>query len=372
MNQTILKNLINLDTVRRFHKGIIIDFAGPRSVLSTSMLNGGLTTNLTSVFNFNCLADEYDCTLRFASYEEELRDNAKSLELDPDYCSGLSTAAFMECVAIESMSFNNLTVTSIVTAGIDQNAVRVGDPSSYFEQNNHYEMLQKGTINILLHINRQLVPGAMARALSMATEAKTAAIGELMLGSNYSTGIATGSGTDGVIVISDASSEEICTDAGGHSKLGELIGQCVKAAVKEALLKQTAASPARQHTLLERGKRYHITLSLFWDVYCRYFTDKDLNSGISLKELENKIMYYNTNSNLVVFVSTYLNLMDQFQWGLFEWSEVLRESKSMCRWYLERNGLTDASIYDLSYNCNNPIEGLLTLLIHTILMRVLP
>ena len=49
------------------------------------------------------------------------------------------------------------------------------------------------------------------------------------------------------------------TDASGHSKLGELIGRTVSTAVTQALLKQTAASGARQFQVLIRTARYGIT-----------------------------------------------------------------------------------------------------------------
>ena len=63
-----------------------------------------------------------------------------------------------------------------------------------------------------------MTPGCMARALVTATEAKTAAIQELMGGSLYSTGLATGSGTDNMMIIADAESENQLTYAGETRK----------------------------------------------------------------------------------------------------------------------------------------------------------
>jgi len=72
----------------------------------------------------------------------------------------------------------------------------------------------------MLVIDADLPPGIMARALVTCTEAKTAAIQELMAGSNYSNGLATGSGTDQTIVIANPASELYFEGAGKHSKLG--------------------------------------------------------------------------------------------------------------------------------------------------------
>ena len=69
------------------------------------------------------------------------------------------------------------------------------------------------------------------------TEAKTAAIQELLAGSNYSTGLATGSGTDQTIIVANSDSELYFEGAGKHSKMGELIGKTVTKAVKAAYLR---------------------------------------------------------------------------------------------------------------------------------------
>ncbi|MCU6396733.1 adenosylcobinamide amidohydrolase, partial [Enterobacter quasiroggenkampii] len=96
------------------------------------------------------------------------------------------------------------------------------------------------------------------RALVTCTEAKTAALQELMAGSNYSRGIATGSGTDGTIIVCNSKSKIKLTNAGKHSKLGELIGVAVKKAVKEALFLQTGLCAESQHSMLKRVKRFGI------------------------------------------------------------------------------------------------------------------
>lgn len=66
--------------------------------------------------------------------------------VDPRTCTGLSTAAHMENAAIECMKYEDFTVTAIVTAGINVNAVRVGDPTTWHERAGTYFEVMSGTI----------------------------------------------------------------------------------------------------------------------------------------------------------------------------------------------------------------------------------
>ena len=111
-----------------------------------------------------------------------------------------------------------------------------GDPASYYEEDGNYEMLPPGTINIFLFINQNLTDAAMSRALMLCGESKAAAVSQLLLGSCYSEEIATGSGTDGIVIASNLCGTRTLTDASGHSKLGELIGKSVKSAVNKLFL----------------------------------------------------------------------------------------------------------------------------------------
>ena len=70
--------------------------------------------------------------------------------------------------------------------------------------------------------------GTLAKTAISCAEAKVAALQELMASSRYSGGLATGSGTDGIIVVCNPESENVLTDAGHHSELGECIGKSMK------------------------------------------------------------------------------------------------------------------------------------------------
>jgi adenosylcobinamide amidohydrolase len=314
------------DKIHKYNKSIVIRFHGKRNVLSTSHINGGYREDLTAVFNNDCtLGAGMGCQLKAAAYEEHLKIVAEELGLDSGRTAGLGTAASMDNVSIKVEEYKGLAVTAIVTGGIEINGGRVGDPASFDErdidlQNEH------GTINIILLINSFLEEHTMTRAVVTCTEAKTAAIQELMAGSNYSSGIATGSGTDGTIVISDMESPVKLTNAGKHSKLGELIGKCVKKAVKEALYKQTGLSPEFQYSVFNRFKRYGLTEETVWKNYLQQITNENEMDKLDFIHNLHKL---DSEKVLITYGSLYLHLLDQLQWNLLKEEEVINAARTL-------------------------------------------
>lgn len=146
----------------------------------------------------------------------------------------MGTAADMDNLATVTLQQAPFTVSVLVTAGAESNALRTGT-----DMGTHVEGAEPaGTINIILLTNARMTVGAMARAIVTVTEAKTAALQDLKVPSSYTKSVqATGTGTDGVIVVS-ANSGPMATHAGGHSLLGSLIGKAAHQAVIEALGKQ--------------------------------------------------------------------------------------------------------------------------------------
>lgn len=256
------------DQVYFYDKSIVIYFQGKRKVLSTSLYNGGYHEDYVAVYNYDAKQGAgMPCEMLADTYVEHMKLISKRLSLDPDRVSGMGTAASMENVAMVSQSFKELTVTALVTGGIETNGGRVGDPADF------YRPLEKpdkfGTINIMLYIDCDLPPGTIARALVTCTEAKTAAIQELLEGSKYSNGLATGSGTDTTIIVANSESNLYLEGAGKHSKLGELIGKAVKKAVKEALEKQSGLNPKRQHDVFRRLRRFGVLPGTMWNDFSK-------------------------------------------------------------------------------------------------------
>jgi adenosylcobinamide amidohydrolase len=191
---------------------------------------------------------------------------ASELGLDSGSAAGISTAAQMENVSIVTEIHGDLSVAALVTGGVEVNGGRAGDPASWDEIHEREAGNEAhGAINIILHINVDLTEGALTRSLVTCAEAKTAALQELLAPSRYSSGLATGSGADGTIIVANAESKWTLNNSGKHSKLGELIGKSVKAAVKEALRLQTGLSPEKQHNVLKRTDRYGITGDSLWN-----------------------------------------------------------------------------------------------------------
>ena len=253
------------DKVYFYDKSIVIFFEGARKVLSTSLYNGGYHDDYVAVYNYDAKQGAgMPCEMLADTYVEHMRLVSKRLALDPDKVSGMGTAASMENAVVETLSFKELTVTAIVTGGIETNGGRAGDPADYYKP---MPKPKYGTINIMLLLDCDMPEGVMARALVTCTEAKTAAIQELLEGSKYSNGIATGSGTDQTIIIANSASELYMEGAGKHSKLGELIGKTVKNAVKKALAKQSGLTPTKQHDVFRRLKRFDIKPGDMWQAY---------------------------------------------------------------------------------------------------------
>jgi adenosylcobinamide amidohydrolase len=159
-----------------------------------------------------------------------------ALGIDPSEIAFLITGVDMDYFALCEQSYEEFKVCCLATAGAKINAMRTGvDVTSYVERNGHVSAI--GTINLILLTNAALTEAAMARAIITATEAKTAALQDLDVRSNYSPQYqATGTGTDNIIVVSGKMGTPLHVTT-GHTKMSELIGFSTKNAVTEALMK---------------------------------------------------------------------------------------------------------------------------------------
>ena len=324
----VLTTLSTGEEVHFYRKSIVIAFKGNRKVLSTSPDNGGLREDLKAVFNNDGTRGAgIASTLRAPTYAKHMALVASELGLDPLTTAGISTAAQMENVSIKSKTYKEITVTAIVTGGIEVNGGRVGDPASWDELERDVRKPEptSGTINIILHINVNLSPGALVRSLVTCTEAKTAAIQELLAPSKYSMGLATGSGTDSTIIVANTDSDILLTNAGKHCKLGELIGKSVTAAVKEALCKQTGLSPVFQHNVFRRVERFGITNDSLWE---KYKEGGGVSSRAKFEECVETLMI---KDSLVTYTSLYCHLIDQFMWGLISLGEVIMAGNDLLK-----------------------------------------
>ena len=305
-NRLIFKTSLD-DEVYYLKDTIFVNFNVKRNGISTSKLNGGFSSNLKSVFNHHLSQENIDY-LENHDLKDYLIQQCESLNIDFTHSTALTTLAKMEKVSIVTDSYKNLEVTAITTAGVRTNAAKAGDPAAYYEENGKF-----GTINTIILINANLTYETLLDAFMSATEAKTVALNELKIPSQYSNGYATGTGTDGLCVFSNLESNNILTNAGKHSKLGELIGKCVIDSVKKAIKKQVWISPKSQSNVLVRLNRYTLDINEFYDnLEC----DKEEFIVDLQKEMKKP-------DNVAVTTSV-LNLIDEVESNLIEKEEAFK------------------------------------------------
>jgi adenosylcobinamide hydrolase len=330
---------------------LIIRFTGPRKVLSTSWLNGGYREDLTAVFNHQISTGACEACHSGGSVKNYLERVARSSGLDAGTVTGLVTRAEMKNAVVSSASFRDLSVCSVVTGGIDKNAVRAGVPASYYENGNTFEPVG-GTINTILMINADIPEYAMSRAIITATEAKAAALQQIMAPSLRSTGFATGSGTDMIAVVANPSSPHKITDAGTHSKCGELIGRTVIEATLAAVEKETGVSTASQRNALIRLFRYGITeKSLLKEAkeHNPQYRDPD-----ERKRFLTAAGKWAVDPCSVTLVAAALHIVDEAEWGLLLREDASRRIAGIV------NGNTDIRVEP--DNGNSPVRTLTTAL----------
>lgn len=234
-----------------WEKTLVIQFPQDRRILSTNdgvlnikaVANHAAHPQLWSHVDDAMKTDHKVCA---KVYMQNIRKKtAHNCGLRIEDLAMMGTSADMDNLAVVTKAHHPFVVTALVTAGAKGNAVRTGvDEGSYVEADPASgtpatsKEPKPGTINIILLTNARVTDGGMVRAVITATEAKTAALEDLHVPSTYTKNAqATGTGTDGIIIVS-GSSGPLVTYPGGHSRIGGLIGKAVYEAVVEALGKQ--------------------------------------------------------------------------------------------------------------------------------------
>lgn len=242
---------------------IVVEFGVCRNGISTSELNGGYKKNFKIAFN-HYLSQENIDFLENHSIKDYLIRQSGILGIDSKFTTGLLTSAQMENASVVTKQYRNLEVSAITTAGVRVNASRAGDSASYYEGNGDFQF-DVGTINVIILTNVCLGPGTLANGLVTATEAKTVALSNLRIPSQFSNGFATGTGTDGIAIFSNSESDNMLSNAGKHSKLGELIAKCVIESISEAIKRQVWITKESQCSVLARLRRYDLDINEFYD-----------------------------------------------------------------------------------------------------------
>ncbi|MEA3638610.1 MAG: adenosylcobinamide amidohydrolase [Lamprobacter sp.] len=240
----------------------------PHRVLSTCKVNGGLREDLTHVANHQSCEG-------IAHHRQSVRNPSAwsgrdafhmqacvDAGLPPQTTALMSTAANMQCAVLSQAAQEELVVSVAATAGVLGNATRAGDPAAWHEYPEGSRPIQpadadsrvpvksvlmappdevgSGTIVLLVFINQPCTAACLMRAVTMVTEAKSAALLDLRMPSLQSAGLATGTGTDQLVIAAPlpAPGDWERNWAGGHNSLGELLGRTVHAAVSRCILLQ--------------------------------------------------------------------------------------------------------------------------------------
>lgn len=304
-NRLIFKTSID-DEVYYLKDTIFVKFNVKRNGISTSKLNGGFSSRFTGVFNHHLSQENIDYLENHDVCDYLIR-HCRSLDINSEFTTGLITLAEMNHTSIVTKSFKNIEVTAVTTAGVRTNAVRAGDPASFYEENGRF-----GTINTVVLTDVNLDYETLLDAFMTATEAKTVALHDLKIPSQYSNSYATGTGTDGLCVFSNLESENTLTNAGKHSKLGELIAGAVTESVKKAIKKQVWIYPKSQSNVLVRLNRFTLDINEFYDSL-----DCDKEEFIKLLQKDMK------RQDNVAITTSVLNLIDEAEAGLIEKADAL-------------------------------------------------
>lgn len=156
------------------------------------------------------------------------------------------TSRSVACYELAQASVDGIRAACLATVGLS-NAERVGHRRAA-------SATVWGTVNLAIVVSRCLTAAARVEAMSVAAEARTAALMEAAQ-LELPTGRATGTGTDCIALASPVSRDTPAAYAGLHTALGEALGRVVFDAVaagarrwrEEQMLESAAMSGRRSH-----------------------------------------------------------------------------------------------------------------------------
>ena len=182
--------------------------------------------------------------------------SAKKLELTSDFV-GMVTAAKIKNFSLVKKNHGELAVSVVATAGCSH-AESAGEEIAVEEI--------AGTINVIVVVDGDPTESCLVAALATAVEAKAAAMRELDIRSRYTGDAATGTITDSVVVAATNRGAKIVL-GGPASELGQLVGHCVRRAVKEAITNQGECLPRR--SVSDRLREMHLPVEKLASELCK-------------------------------------------------------------------------------------------------------
>lgn len=152
-------------------------------------------------------------------------------------CVGLMTAVPMTQVVVDREQCGRVWIKCFCTVGVT-NAVRAGEPLLHADriEGRH----PPGTINIILVTNATMTMMAMVGAVQVATESKTGTLIKHRVPSiSDKSLLATGTGTDAVVIASSLEGIQRVPYSGTHTEMGAMIGRVVARCIEEGLARSS-------------------------------------------------------------------------------------------------------------------------------------
>lgn len=197
-----------MGTVHLARPWLTFDLGTPKQVLSWAINRPGFVTASCIVWREVRNADmprDMD-VLDWFSRELEAKGNTDAV--------AFLTSRDINFFTQETAQIGDVRAHCVATVGLS-NAERIGHRVDYSSRN-------WGTINVAVALNCGLSQTALIETISIATQARTAAIMDAAVA--LPNGIATGTGTDCIAV---AAPEGVAEYAGLHTEIGEAVGAAV-------------------------------------------------------------------------------------------------------------------------------------------------
>jgi len=210
----------------------VIRLGGRKRVLSSASHGGGLRF-ASQILNHQVEANG-QLMKRYPMPSHYLRNLASRLGICGETI-GLMTAVPMTQLVTAQTTAQGLWVECFATVGV-ANAVKAGEGPVQCARSKRGT--RPGTINLVVITNVSLSIAAMVGAIQVVTEAKTGVLRDHGVRSRQTRSLATGTGTD-VVVIACASHGEGPPQqySGTHTIIGSLIGRAVARCVSQGLAK---------------------------------------------------------------------------------------------------------------------------------------
>ena len=281
-------------SIRRSGRYLVTELLVPHRVISTSACNGGQSEKIRYLVNHQSCEgsghhDRAVCLIKMG-WDKYHQSICAELDLPAELTATMGTAANMNYATVVERGDENISVTAVVTAGVQGNAACAGDPATWTENPAQGPDVagHTGTINIEVLLSCPVTEGALSRAVVTMTEAKSAAVQQLAVRSRYPADLATGTTTDQFCVAAPLEGPTPRHYTSTGSKLGEYLGRAVRDATLEALRWQNGLEASYTRGLFHVLECYGIKENQFLAEIAPYLNDSQLEL---LKKNRSAVMY---------------------------------------------------------------------------------